>query len=310
MNGWLIVNGFLKSEKFDDIYHLLADAFRAKGVGLAMFPNTAFATPVGMPPLPAGVATPPDFVLFWDKDVSLAHRFEDAGMSVANSAAAIACCDDKILTARAFARHGIPVPKTIVAPKTFEGVGYCDMGFLRAAAGSLGFPMVIKEACGSFGRQVYLANDIAGAERIVRSIGHKDFLMQEFVASSRGRDLRVNVVGGEVVASMRRFNDSDFRSNVTLGGGTEPATPTRSQRDAAIAACRAVGADFAGVDILYGPGGEPLVCEINTNPHFRSTLECTGVNLADSIAAYILRRRQVRAVRCAAVARPADARMR
>ena len=291
MNGWLIVNGFLKSGKFEDIYRLLADAFRAKGVELAMYPNTAFASPIGTPPLPAGVTAPPDFVLFWDKDVALAHRFEDAGLPVLNSAAAIACCDDKILTARAFARHGVPMPKTIVAPKTFEGVGCSDMGFLRAAAESLGFPMVIKEACGSFGQQVCLAHDIAEAERAVRRIGHKDFLMQEFVASSRGQDLRVNVVGGEVVVSMRRFNDSDFRSNVTLGGGTENATPTRAQHDAALAACRAVGADFAGVDILYGSGGEPLVCEVNTNPHFRSTLECTGVNLADSIAAHVLRRR-------------------
>jgi RimK family alpha-L-glutamate ligase len=227
--------------------------------------------------------------LFWDKDVALAQRLEAAGLPVFNSAAAIATCDDKIKTALALARQGVAMPRTIFAPKTFEGVGYASLDFLHTAVDTLGLPLVIKEACGSFGQQVYLAQTRTEAEDIVRRIGHKDFLMQEFVASSRGTDLRVNVVGGEVVAAMRRFSATDFRSNVTLGGGMERATPTPAQCEIAVAACRAVGADFAGVDILYGPNDAPLVCEVNSNPHFRSTLDCTGVNLADVLAAHVLR---------------------
>ena len=294
MNGWLIVNGFLRSEKFDDLYQLLDAAFRSKGASLTVFPNTAFVNPAGEPPLPSLTSSEkaclPDFVIFWDKDTALARRFEDAGLPVFNSSAAIACCDDKIQTALALTRSGVPTPRTIFAPKTFEGVGRDSLEFLQVAADTLQLPMVIKEACGSFGQQVYLAQTIGEAKDIVRRIGHKDFLMQEFVATSRGQDLRVNVVGNEVVASMRRFNTTDFRSNVTLGGGTEPAIPTPAQRDAALAACKAVGADFAGVDILFGPNGAPLVCEVNSNPHFRSTLDCTGINLADTVAAYVLRR--------------------
>ena len=299
MNGWLIVNGFLKSEKFDDIYRLLSDAFRAKGVSLEMFPNTAFTNPLGEPLRPLKSLKPlndpkplkADFVLFWDKDVALARRMEDVGLPVFNSSSAIDCCDDKIKTALAFARHGVPTPRTIAAPKTFEGIGYTTSGFLVEAANTLGFPFVIKEASGSFGQQVYLAQSMDEVETIVRKIGHKDFLMQEFIASSRGQDLRVNVAGGRDIVSMRRFNATDFRSNVTLGGGTAPVEPTPAERDAAIAACEAVGADFAGVDILYGPDGEPLVCEVNSNPHFRSTLDCTGVNLADALAAHVLQGR-------------------
>ncbi len=286
MNGWLIVNGFLKSEKFEDLYRLLSGAFQRHGAELTVFPNTAFTSPIGDPLKPLK----PDFVLFWDKDVALARRLEDAGLPVFNSSSAIDCCDDKIKTALAFARHGVPTPRTIAAPKTFEGVGYTTSDFLVEAANTLGFPFVIKEASGSFGQQVYLAQSMDEAETIVRKIGHKDFLMQEFIASSRGQDLRVNVAGGRDIVSMRRFNATDFRSNVTLGGGTAPVEPTPAERDAAIAACEAVGADFAGVDILYGPDGEPLVCEVNSNPHFRSTLDCTGVNLADSIVSLVLER--------------------
>ena len=310
MNGWLIVNGFLQSPKFDDLYRLLADAFRAQGASLTVMPNTAFASPIGDPltPLkPETIAKPgraacphaaaagrglpalPDFVLFWDKDTALAQRLENAGLPVFNSAAAIATCDDKIKTALALARQGVPMPRTIFAPKTFEGVGYASLDFLHTVIDTLGLPLVIKEACGSFGQQVYLAQTRAEAEDIIRRIGHKDFLMQEFVASSRGMDLRVNVVGGEVVAAMRRFSATDFRSNVTLGGGMERATPSPAQCEIAVAACRTVGADFAGVDILYGPNEAPLVCEVNSNPHFRSTLDCTGVNLADVLAAHVLR---------------------
>ena len=303
MNGWLIVNGFLQSPKFDDLYGLLADAFRAQGASLTVIPNPAFVRPIGdtltplkplRPLTPLEPFTPltplkPDFVLFWDKDVVLAQRLEMAGLPVFNSAAAIATCDDKIKTALALARQGVAMPRTIFAPKTFECVGYASLDFLHTAADTLGWPLVIKEACGSFGQQVYLAQTRAEAEDIVRRIGHKDFLMQEFVASSRGTDLRVNVVGGEVVAAMRRFSATDFRSNVTLGGGMERATPTPAQCEIAVAACRAVGADFAGVDILYGPKEAPLVCEVNSNPHFRSTLDCTGVNLADILAAHVLR---------------------
>lgn len=294
MTGWLIINGFLRSEKFDDLYRLLDAAFRAKGASLTVFPNTAFANPAGEPPLPTltplGMACLPDFVIFWDKDIALARRFEDAGLPVFNSSAAIACCDDKIQTALALTRRKVPTPRTVFAPRTFEGVGRDSLEFLQVAAGTLKLPMAIKEACGSFGQQVYLAQTMDEAQDIVRRIGHKDFLMQEFIDTSRGQDLRVNVVGDEVVAAMRRFNATDFRSNVTLGGGTEPVAPTPVQREAALAACKAVGADFAGVDILFGPNGAPLVCEVNSNPHFRSTLDCTGVNMADSVAAYVLNR--------------------
>ena len=284
MTGWLVVNAFLRSAKFEDIYALLSAAFDAHGVRLERMPGTAFATPLGAsPPAPH-----PDFTVFWDKDVALARRLEDAGLRLFNTSAAVACCDSKVQTALALVRAGVPAPRTIIAPKTFDGIPRDDTSFLRRAAESLGLPFVIKEEFGSFGRQVHLVHTLDEAEALMRELAHKDFMMQEFIASSAGRDLRVNVVGGEAVCAMRRFSATDFRSNVTLGGGMAPETPTPAQRDAAIAACRAVGADFAGVDILYGPDGAPLVCEVNSNPHFRSTLDCTGVNLANCIADHVL----------------------
>ena len=290
MNGWLIVNGFLSSAKFDDIYALLTAAFAAHGVHLTRFPNTAFTTPLGDYPRPCTVpdAVQPDFVVFWDKDIALARRLETVGLPVFNSADAVATCDDKAKTALALANAGLRTPKTILGPKTFEGVGYTTAAFLEEAAKTLGLPFVMKESYGSFGQQVHLVHTMAEAESVLQTFGHKECILQEFIASSRGRDLRLNVVGDRVMATLLRTSATDFRSNVTLGGKAVAHTPSDAQAQAALNAARAVGATFAGVDILFGPDDEPLVCEVNSNPHFRSTLNATGVNLAEAIADRVL----------------------
>ena len=149
--------------------------------------------------------------------------------------------------------------------------------------------MVIKEAYGSFGAQVYLASDKQTAQNIIAKIDWKPFIMQEYISESYGRDIRVNVVGGKVVCAMKRENDKDFRSNITGGGKASRVSLTKEQETLALSACQAVGADFAGVDILLGKDTS-LVCEVNTNPHFRSTLDCTGVDLSEYIMRYILER--------------------
>ncbi|MCQ2389978.1 MAG: RimK family alpha-L-glutamate ligase [Kiritimatiellae bacterium] len=290
MNGWLIVNGFLASAKFDDLYALLTAAFAAHGVHLMRFPNTAFTTPLGDYPRPCTCpdAVQPDFVVFWDKDIALARRLEAVGLPVFNSADAVATCDDKAKTALALAKAGLRTPRTILGPKTFEGIGYTTAAFLNEAARTLGFPFVMKESYGSFGQQVHLVHTLAEAESVLQTFGHKEFILQEFIASSRGRDLRLNVVGDRVVATLLRTSATDFRSNVTLGGTAVAHAPTAAQAQAALDAAKAVGATFAGVDILFGPDDDPIVCEVNSNPHFRSTLDATGVNLAEAIAEQVM----------------------
>ena len=284
-SGWLIVNGFLRSEKFNDIYALLQNSARKFGASLVCKKTSEIVCVFG-----GEIALEkPDFVLFWDKDEVLARRLERLQIPVFNSARAIEICDNKILTAETLSFFGVQTPKTLPAPKTFEGVGYTDFSFLALAEQAFGFPMVIKEAYGSFGAQVYLAKDKESALEIIRKIGYKPFLMQEFIAESRGRDIRVNIVGGRVVCAIMRENKEDFRSNITNGGIGTPVTLTKEQETLALSACQAVGADFAGVDILLGKDA-PLVCEVNTNPHFKSTLDCTGVDLSEHIMRYILER--------------------
>ncbi len=285
MNGWLIVNSFIDSAKFQDLYDLLLAAAAKRGVKLQLRTGGDILPLVG--DSFAGESLP-DFALFWNKDILLARQLEQAGVRLFNAAAGVAVCDNKACTCLALAHAGIPIPRTVIAPKTFEGVGYTHTDFVDKAIDRLGLPVVIKEVYGSFGQQVYLADTAEDARRIVRDAGHKELILQEYVATSRGRDVRINVVGQQAVASMLRYNPADFRSNISNGGQMEPYTPTEEQIAVAVAAARALQMDFAGVDVLFGSDGRPIVCEVNSNPHFRSTLECTGVNLADHILQHIL----------------------
>lgn len=284
MRGWLVVNSQVRSDKFSEIYGLLLEAATACGLALELRDTADPVLTVGGN---VGIDYP-DFAIFWDKDIYYAQMLEDAGVRLFNTPRSIALCDNKALTCLELARAGIAIPKTVIAPKTFEGVGYPNRSFLDAAACELGYPMVVKEVYGSFGQQVYLANDRHGLGCIVDRIGYKDFLLQEFVESSFGRDVRINVIGDEVVSAIMRVNEDDFRSNISNGGKARDHSPSASECRTAVSACRALGLDFGGVDLFYSGGqGDPIVCEVNSNPHFKSSQDCNGIDVAKGIMKHI-----------------------
>jgi glutathione synthase/RimK-type ligase-like ATP-grasp enzyme len=264
-----------------------------------------------------------DFVLFWDKDIRLARAFEAAGLPVFNSASAIEACDDKALTLERLSGNGLigdgkqklRLPLTVMAPMTFSSTGYTDLSFINEAERIISYPMVIRECFGSFGAQVYLAKNRDEAEAIVKKLNYP-FIFQEFIYPCRhsgkkqigedgvslvpaseediakltesGRDIRLQVVGDRVVAAMLRSNDSDFRANITNGGKMEPYMPSSEEAGLAVSVCRALGLCFAGVDILFSKDG-PVLCEVNSNAHFKNISDCTGTDVASSIIEHILK---------------------
>lgn len=229
-----------------------------------------------------------DFVLFLDKDLLLAQRLEEEGCVLFNSASAISVCDNKAKTFYALSRNHIAVPETIVAPMTFPNVGYTDLEFLSDIEQSLGYPVVVKELCGSFGSGVFLAHDRAELERLVAE--HRGgLLFQRFVAECSGRDIRVVVANGRVIAAMDRHNLSgDFRSNVALGASYAVHRVSPCEQKAAILAAAACGCTFAGVDLLDSERGT-LVLEVNSNAHMRAVSDCTGKDAVLEICAEIRR---------------------
>lgn len=283
MNAWLVVNSFMKTEKFVSLYEMLSVAFKNKGVNLIIKKAQDISLEVNKE-----IKDKPDFAIFWDKDIYLAERLESNGIKLFNNSHAVLLCDNKVLMYQELAKANIKIPRTFIAPKTFEGLNYSDRSFVKDAIKEIGLPLVIKEAYGSFGEQVYLANNEKELDEIIDKIGYKDFLMQEYIASSKGRDIRVNVVGNKAVVCMLRENRNDFRSNISNGGTGSLYEPKQEYLDLAVSAAKALGLDFAGVDVMFGPNDEPIICEVNSNPQFKSTLTATGVNLADYIVDYIL----------------------
>lgn len=281
--GILVVNNFYGGKKIDDINNYLLNSAAKCEIELKivksgeLMHNYEFLSKIDC-----------DFVLFWDKDVLLAQMLEDAGLKVFNSAKAIEICDNKAKTYMKLYSKGVATPKTIIAPLTYEGIGYTNDNFLIDAVKELGFPVVVKEFFGSFGQQVYLANNWDELIQLVNRFGYKGFILQEYIASSHGKDIRINVVGGKVISCMMRYSETgDFRSNISNGGKMKTCVLTKEQEKTAIDACDAIELDFAGVDVLLGENGEPIICEVNSNPHFKSSIDCTGIDVSEYIIKYI-----------------------
>lgn len=287
MNGILIVNEFLHLNKFNEIHSWILEAAKQQGIDMKLMTNAELLADIGEKQR----VNKADFILFWDKDVKLASYLEQCGYPVFNKARAIEICDDKALTHLTLSKAGIPMPRTILAPKTFDNIGYTNYDFLQTVAERLGFPLVLKESFGSFGQQVYLIRDEEELLAQVKKIGTRHMLFQEYIVTSFGRDIRLQVVGGKVIAAMYRYSeDGDFRANLTIGGKMKPYQPSERQCELAIRSCEIIGLDFAGVDLLFGKDEEPIVCEVNSNAHFKNIYDCTGVDAAEAIIAHIRRR--------------------
>lgn len=289
--GWIIYNGNLTSDKFIEYAHWFQASAQKAGIDTILVKNTELLITIenGCSCIKGKYSgAKPDFVHFADKDIPLAVQLEKLGIPLYNSARSIELCDSKIHMYQVLADQQIPLPKTIIAPKVFSGLPVIDFSPYEHIVSELGFPLIMKEAFGSFGQQVYLINNMDELLFKITALGSTEYVFQEFIRSSYGRDLRLNVVGDTVVAAMKRTAESDFRANVSAGGKTEPYTPTVEEVNLAIKVTKTVGAAFAGVDLLFGENNEPILCEVNTNAHIKSIYDCTGVNVADAMVEYIL----------------------
>lgn len=286
MKGLLVVNGFIKEANFFELRTALQLAADKRGIRLDTAGNCEllFDLSTGRPLF---LPQPYDFGIFWDKDLKLGAQLEAQKLRLFNSVRAISLCDDKALT-HTVLQNRLPMPRTIAVPTTYRYVGYGDMKFLDTAIEELGLPMIIKECSGSFGKQVYLARTAQEAKDILLKRCAVPMLMQEFVAASAGRDIRIYVVGGRVAAAMLRQNDHDFRANIAAGGQAVAYVPTEEEAAMALRAAEILGLDFAGVDLLFGKDG-PLLCEVNSNAHFKGISKSTGVDIAGEIIAHIER---------------------
>ncbi|MHA6259339.1 ATP-grasp domain-containing protein [Sporosarcina sp. CAU 1771] len=284
---WVIYNGSLTSDKFRDQAELIQEAANRAGVHTEIKKNYEV-----LMNLESNLTELPDFVVFLDKDTLLATYLKNLGIPVFNDPEVIETCDNKAKQYLQLAKHNIPMPETIIAPKVYSSFTIVDSGYYEKVLQSLGLPMIIKEGHGSFGMKVYLIETEKEFYAKTDELRGVDYVFQKFIATSRGRDIRVNIVGDEIVAAMYRSSEIDFRANITNGGVAEAIELTEEQKQLSLSAAHAVGAEFAGVDLLFGENEKPLVCEVNAAAHIRNIYNVTGINVADAMIAYILRKLQ------------------
>lgn len=191
----------------------------------------------------------------------ISSHFESCGVPVINHWAAMELSLDKILTHQALTAAGLPTPFTVMpmAPLSYEDA--CE------AMGAYEF--IVKQNDGSRGVNVFLVSNKGEYDSAVGILGPKAML-QRYVSSSCGRDLRVWTVGERAVGCVLRHSDSSFLSNYSQGGSADPYALSVEAADLAVKAARSLGLEFAGIDLLFTPEGGFTVCEVNGNAGFRT----------------------------------------
>jgi ribosomal protein S6--L-glutamate ligase len=211
---------------------------------------------------------------------AVVRQFEMQGVYSTASSLAINRSRDKLRAIQILARASVDIPKTVFSRETSE------VDDLIEQTG--GVPVIIKVARGTHGNGVVLAETRKAAKAVMQAfyVEGVSFLVQEFIQESAGTDIRAFVVGGKVVASMKRQSlDDDFRSNLHQGGEGTSVKLTDEERKTAQKAAKAMGLPICGVDMMRSDRG-PLVLEVNASPGF-AIEKVTGRNVAAKIMDYV-----------------------
>jgi ribosomal protein S6--L-glutamate ligase len=212
-----------------------------------------------------------------DYGLAVLGFFERHGIPSVNPGAAIARARDKLRALQTLSAHDVGIPRTVMMrePKA-----------VRAAVDAVGgTPVIIKLLQGTQGVGVMIAESPESVESTLDTLWGlgQNIILQEFIAESRGRDLRALVVGGKLVAAMRRTaRAGEFRSNLHRGGAGKRVELDQAATQAAVDASRIIGLDVAGVDMLESKDG-PRVIEVNSSPGLRGIERATGVDVAARI---------------------------
>ena len=213
--------------------------------------------------------------------LAVIRHLERLGVYSVNSSEAIEKVKDKLFQMQILAEK-FPVPKTILVKFPVNP----DL-----VAKKLGFPVIIKTLSGSQGSGVILSHDAQSFEDLGNLIqitnSNAEIILQEFISTSRGRDLRVFVIGNRVVGCMERYaTDDSFKANFSRGGGVRKFEVTPEIENLALSVTAELGLEISGVDLLFDEKGYK-VCEVNSSPGFKGMELATGKDISMELMQYI-----------------------
>jgi RimK family alpha-L-glutamate ligase len=213
--------------------------------------------------------------------VDALHRLEDRGTRVVNSPRAIERTVDKFWTSTLLEQCGIPTPETVVCDDPEEAFeAYRTLG-----------DVIVKPLFGSMGLGMVRVSDEEMAFRVFRTIEQiRGVYYVQRTVDHDGTDIRAFVLGGRAIAAIER-RASGWRTNLARGGTARSLSLSEQLSALAVRAAAAVGADYAGVDLLTGRDGTTYVLEVNGIPGWRGLQEATGLDIAGRLVDHLARAR-------------------
>lgn len=213
--------------------------------------------------------------------LAILRHLERLGVPTVNPSHAIEATKDKLYAHQVFAEQGIDTPKTMLVKHPVNAA---------LVAREIGFPAVIKIMAGSYGKGVYMVNSQSEFQDFIEfAHGIKTdeaIIVQQYIDTAPGEDLRVFVVGNKVLGAIKRSSqDGSFKANITRGGGAEQYPVDRDMKRIALATAHCLDLEIAGVDLLFGKDGY-VVCEANSAPGFEGFERATGIDVAGEIIKY------------------------
>lgn len=216
--------------------------------------------------------------------LAVIRQLERMGVKVYNTARTIEMVADKLHTHQVLAENKLPTPPTMLAKFPVD---------IDLVENTLGFPVVVKTLLGVNGSGVFLIENREGFEDLMDLIRETQpnilLIFQKFIAHSKGRDIRLFVVNGRVVASMeRRAKEGGFKANFSQGGSVHEFVPDEEAELLAIRTADILDIQVAGIDLLFTDGGY-TICEANTFPGFKGLEKACDVNIPFEIFSDMMR---------------------
>ena len=211
------------------------------------------------------------------------RHLEHQGVLVLNSGESVNIAADKLATLQHLKIHNIPIPKTLLAKFPFD---------LNLVKKEFSFPLILKTVSGSCGKGVFLCENqhkLQDTMDLIESSKNSrvNIIIQDFIKASKGRDLRIIVIGGRPYGAMlRTAKKGKFKANFEAGGKVEFFEMNPSIEWLAVESAKILNLDLAGVDILFD-GDKYVVCEVNAAPGFEGFISATGINIPKIVLEYI-----------------------
>lgn len=220
--------------------------------------------------------------------LAILRHLEKLNIFVLNNSQSIEIAKDKLATLQILASNNIPIPKTLLA-KFPLNISYIEQEF--------SYPLIIKTVSGSQGKGVFLCENKTQLEDLLDLIevskdSKVNLIIQEFIYGSKGKDIRVVVVGGRAIGSMLRIaQEGKFKANFSAGGSVDSFPLDPALEWLAVESAKLINLDIAGVDLLFD-GDTYKVCEVNSSPGFKGFEKAVDINVPMEIYKYIQLRLQ------------------